>query len=95
MIDTAGTIVAAAKALRDNGAGRVIVAATHAVFSDPAVERLSSDAVDNVIVTNTLPIPADKHFDKLTVLSIAPLISRAISSVFEDNSVTELFDGHV
>jgi ribose-phosphate pyrophosphokinase len=95
MIDTAGTIVAAAKALRDNGAGRVIVAATHAVFSDPAVERLSSNAVDNVIVTNTLPIPADKHFDKLTVLSIAPLISRAISSVFEDNSVTELFDGHV
>ena len=95
MIDTAGTIVAAAKALRDNGAGRVIVAATHAVFSDPAVERLSSDAVDNVIVTNTLPIPADKHFDKLTVLSIAPLISRAISSVFEDNSVTSLFDGHV
>ena len=95
MIDTAGTIVAAAKALRDNGAGRVIVAATHAVFSDPAVERLSSDAVDNVIVTNTLPISADKHFDKLTVLSIAPLISRAISSVFEDNSVTELFDGHV
>jgi ribose-phosphate pyrophosphokinase len=95
MIDTAGTIVAAAKALRDNGAGRVIVAATHAVFSDPAVERLSSDAVDNVIVTNTLPIPADKRFDKLTVLSIAPLISRAISSVFEDNSVTELFDGHV
>jgi ribose-phosphate pyrophosphokinase len=95
MIDTAGTIVAAAKALRDNGAGRVIVAATHAVFSDPAVERLSSEAVDNVIVTNTLPIPADKRFDKLTVLSIAPLISRAISSVFEDNSVTELFDGHV
>jgi ribose-phosphate pyrophosphokinase len=95
MIDTAGTIVAAAKALRDNGAGRVIVAATHAVFSDPAVERLSSDAVDNVIVTNTLPIPADKRFDKLTVLSIAPLISRAISSVFEDNSVTSLFDGHV
>ena len=95
MIDTAGTIVAAAKALRDNGAGRVIVAATHAVFSDPAVERLSSDAVDNVIVTNTLPISADKHFDKLTVLSIAPLISRAISSVFEDNSVTSLFDGHV
>ena len=93
MIDTAGTIVAAAKALRDNGAGRIIVAATHAVFSDPAVERLSGTDVDNVIVTNTLPI--NKTFEKLTVLSIAPLIARAISSVFNDDSVTSLFDGHV
>jgi ribose-phosphate pyrophosphokinase len=93
MIDTAGTIVAAAKALRDNGAGRIIVAATHAVFSDPAVERLSGPDVDNVIVTNTLPI--NKTFEKLTVLSIAPLIARAISSVFNDDSVTSLFDGHV
>ena len=95
MIDTAGTIVAAAKALRDNGAGRIIVAATHAVFSEPAVERLSGPDVDNVIVTNTLPIDASKQFEKLTVLSIAPLIARAISSVFNDDSVTSLFDGHV
>ena len=95
MIDTAGTIVAAAKALRDNGAGRIIVAATHAVFSDPAVERLSGPEVDNVIVTNTLPITPEKQFEKLTVLSIAPLIARAISSVFNDDSVTILFDGHV
>lgn len=95
MIDTAGTIVAAAKALRENGAGRIIVAATHAVFSDPAVERLSGEDVDNVIVTNTLPIDKNKQFDRLTVLSIAPLIARAISSVFNDDSVTSLFDGHV
>jgi len=95
MIDTAGTIVAAAKALRDNGAGRIIVASTHAVFSDPAVARLSGPEVDNVIVTNTLPISKDKQFEKLTVLSIAPLIARAISSVFNDDSVTSLFDGHV
>jgi ribose-phosphate pyrophosphokinase len=95
MIDTAGTIVAAAKALRDNGAGRIIVASTHAVFSHPAVERLSGPDVDNVIVTNTLPIDASKQFEKLTVLSIAPLIARAISSVFNDDSVTSLFDGHV
>jgi len=95
MIDTAGTIVAAAKALRDNGAGRIIVASTHAVFSHPAVERLSGPDVDNVIVTNTLPIDASKRFEKLTVLSIAPLIARAISSVFNDDSVTSLFDGHV
>lgn len=95
MIDTAGTIAAAAKVLRDNGAGRIIVASTHAVFSNPAVERLSGADVDNVIVTNTLPIDASKYFDKLTVLSIAPLIARAISSVFNDDSVTSLFDGHV
>jgi ribose-phosphate pyrophosphokinase len=95
MIDTAGTIVAAAKALRDNGAGRVIVASTHAVFSNPAVERLSGADVDNVIVTNTLPIDPSKMFDKLTVLSIAPLIASAISSVFNDDSVTSLFDSHI
>jgi len=93
MIDTAGTIVAAAKALKENGAGRVIVAATHAVFSNPAVERLSGEWVDEVIVTNTLPITPDKMFDKLTVLSIAPLISKAISAVFDDSSVTSLFPG--
>jgi ribose-phosphate pyrophosphokinase len=94
MIDTAGTIVAAAAALKKNGAARVIVAATHAIFSEPAVERLSGDSVDAVIVTNTLPIPPEKRFDKLEVLSIAPLISKAISAVFDDDSVNSLFPGH-
>ena len=94
MIDTAGTIVAAAAALKKNGAARVIVAATHAVFSDPAVERLSGDAVDAVVVMDTLPIPDDKRFEKLTVLSVAPLIARAISAVFDDDSVSQLFPGH-
>lgn len=94
MIDTAGTIVAAAKALKNNGAARVIVAATHGVFSNPAVERLTSGAVDEVIVTNTLPITPDKQFDNLTVLSIAPLIAAAISAVFGDDSVNKLFPGH-
>jgi ribose-phosphate pyrophosphokinase len=93
MIDTGGTIVAAAQALKANGAKRVIVAATHAVFSDPAVQRLSDDAIDNVIVTNTLPIPSEKEFAKLTVLSIAPLISKAIRAVFGEDSVTSLFPG--
>jgi ribose-phosphate pyrophosphokinase len=93
MIDTGGTIVAAAKALKDNGAKRVIVAATHAVLSEPAVERLSDGSVDAVVVTNTLPITPDKEFDKLTVLSIAPLIAKAISAVFGDDSVTSLFPG--
>jgi ribose-phosphate pyrophosphokinase len=94
MIDTAGTIVAAAKALKDNGAANVIVAATHAIFSDPAVERLTSDAVDSVVVTNTLPIPAEKRFASLTVLSIAPLIAQAIDAVFSDDSVSRFFPGH-
>ena len=94
MIDTAGTIVAAARALKENGAGRVIVAATHAVFSHPAVERLSGPEVDQVVVTNTLPVTPDKMFDKLTVLSIAPLIAKAIHAVFDDDSVNSLFPGH-
>jgi ribose-phosphate pyrophosphokinase len=93
MIDTGGTIVAAAKALKENGAKRVIVAATHAVFSHPAVERLSDGAVDAVLVTNTLPITPDKEFATLTVLSIAPLIAKAITAVFGDDSVTSLFPG--
>jgi ribose-phosphate pyrophosphokinase len=94
MIDTGGTILAAAKALKANGAARVIVAATHAVLSHPAVERLSDPVIDSVVVTNTLPITPDKEFATLTVLSIAPLISKAIAAVFYDDSVNSLFPGH-
>jgi ribose-phosphate pyrophosphokinase len=93
MIDTGGTIVKAAQALKANGAERVIVAATHAVFSDPATERLQDAAIDEVVVTDTIPIPAEKRFDALTVLPIAPLLARAIHEVFEDGSVTSMFDG--
>ncbi|MEL0319109.1 MAG: ribose-phosphate diphosphokinase [Aquiluna sp.] len=94
MIDTGGTILAAAKALKENGAARVIVAATHAVFSAPASERLSDPAIDAVVVTNTLPITPDKEFENLHVLSIAPLIAKAIAAVFYDDSVNSLFPGH-
>jgi ribose-phosphate pyrophosphokinase len=94
MIDTGGTILAAAKALKANGAKRVIVAATHGVFSHPAVERLSDPVIDSVVVTNTLPITPDKEFETLTVLSIAPLIAKAIAAVFYDDSVNSLFPGH-
>jgi ribose-phosphate pyrophosphokinase len=94
MIDTAGTITQAAEALIANGADRVIVAATHAVLSGPAVDRLKNSQIGEVVVTNTLPIPEERRFDKLTVLSIAPLIARAIHEVFEDGSVTSLFDGN-
>ena len=93
MIDTAGTICQAAEALPARGAKAVIAAATHAVLSGPAIERLKATAFEEVIVTNTLPIPPERRFDGLTVLSIAPLIARAIREVFEDGSVTSLFDG--
>ena len=92
MIDTGGTIAKAAETLYENGAKGVIVAATHGIFSDPAVERLQSSLITEVIATDTLPIPPERRFDKLTVLPIAPLIATAIKEVFTDGSVTRLFD---
>jgi ribose-phosphate pyrophosphokinase len=94
MIDTAGTITQASEALLANGAESVLVAATHPVLSGPAVDRLKNSAIREVIVTNTLPIPDERRFDSLTVLSIAPLIARAIREVFQDGSVTKLFEGN-
>ena len=94
MIDTAGTITKAVDALIDAGASEVLVAATHAVLSGPAVERLKSSKVAEVVITNTLPTSDANKFDKLTILSIAPLLARAIREVFEDGSVTSLIDGH-
>jgi ribose-phosphate pyrophosphokinase len=93
MIDTGGTVVKSAEALFDHGATRVVVAATHGVLSGPAVDQLKNARISEVVLTNTLPIPEEKRFDKLTVLSIAPLIARAINEVFSDGSVTSLFGG--
>jgi ribose-phosphate pyrophosphokinase len=93
MIDTGTTIVKAADALFDAGAAEVVVAATHAVFSGPAIDRLKNSRISEVVVTDTLPMPPDRRFDKLTVLPIAPLIARAMREVFDDGSVTSLFDG--
>jgi ribose-phosphate pyrophosphokinase len=92
MIDTGGTITKAADALIAAGAADVIIAATHAILSGPAVDRLKNCQAREIIVTNTLPIPAERQFDKLTELSIAPLLSQAIRAVFEDGSVTSLFE---
>ena len=92
MIDTGGTIAGAVKVLMDKGAKEVIIAATHPVLSDPAAERLSQCGAVEVIVTNTLPVPEEKQFDNLTILSIAPLIARAIREVFDEGSVTEIFE---
>jgi ribose-phosphate pyrophosphokinase len=94
MIDSGGTICQAADAIMAEGATDVIIAATHAIFSDPAVERLSSSVAREVVVTNTLPLREEaRKLDKVTELSIAPLISQAIRQVFEDGSVTSMFDG--
>ena len=93
MIDTGGTIVQATEALLEAGAAGVVIGSTHGVLSDPAPERLANCRAREVVLTNTLPIPEEKRFDKLTVLSIAPLVASAIEQVFEDGSVTSLFDG--
>jgi ribose-phosphate pyrophosphokinase len=93
MIDTAGTITSAVNLLLERGAAEVWVTATHGVLSGPAVDRLKNAPVRQVVVTNTLPIPDEKRFDSLEVLSIAPIIAEAIDAVFEDTSVSEIFRG--
>ncbi len=93
LIDTGRTIQKAAEALKKNGAKGVVVAATHAVFSDPASEVLQHESIDQVVVTDTLPLPEEKRWDRLTVLPIAPMLARAIREVFDDGSVTSMFDG--
>ena len=91
MIDTAGTITVGAKLLREEGARQVYACATHAVFSGPAIERLSSGVLEEVIVTNTIPIPEEAHFPQLTVLSVANLLGEAIWRIHEDTSVSSMF----
>jgi ribose-phosphate pyrophosphokinase len=93
MIDTGGTILRASDILFESGAAEVIVAATHALLSEPAPERLKNSRISEVVVTNTLPLTPEKRIDKISVLSIAPLIARAIREVFDDGSVTTLFGG--
>lgn len=94
LIDTGGTIASAVKVILAAGAKDVIIAATHGVLSDPAAQRLSECGAREVVITDTLPISADRTFEKLTVLSIAPLLARAIREVFDDGSVTSLFEGN-
>ena len=93
MIDTAGTICAAAELLSERGAADISAMATHAVLSDPAVQRLEKSPLSRVVVTNTLPIPDEHRIEKLKVLSVAKLIADALDAVFEDASVSEIFGG--
>ena len=93
MIDTAGTIVSAAELLYERGATEVWAMATHGVLSGPAIDRLKNSAIRRVVLTNTLPLPPEKQIDKIEVLSIAPIIADALSAVFDDTSVSEIFGG--
>jgi ribose-phosphate pyrophosphokinase len=93
MIDTAGTIVAAAEQLHERGAESVYAACTHGVFSGPAIDRLKNSPLEKIVITNTLPLPPEKQLDKIEVLSAAKIIADAIDAVFEDTSVSEIFGG--
>lgn len=93
LIDTGGTIAEAVRVLYREGAKDVIVAATHGVLSDPAPQRLEASGVSEVVITDTLPIKEKMKFPQLTVLPIAPMLASAITEVFEDGSVTSMFDG--
>lgn len=93
MIDTGGTIVAAADQLAERGASKVYAATTHGVFSNPAVDRIKNSVIEQVVMTNTLPLPSEKRCDKIEVLSVAEIIAAAIDAVFEDTSVSEIFGG--
>ena len=92
MIDTASTIVQGAEVLMASGAERVTAAATHGIFSGPAIDRLKNAPIGEVVVTNTLPLAEDQKLDKIKVLSVAGIVADAIRAVFEDASVSEIFN---
>lgn len=92
MIDTAGTIAAAASTLKANGAKEVYICCTHPVFSGPAYERLENAPVEEVVVCDTIPVPLEKQSGKIKVVSVAPLFARAIANVYSNGSVSDLFD---
>lgn len=94
MIDTAGTVINAAELVRERGALSVRIAATHAILSDPAIDRIKNSPVEEVIVTNTLPVPEDAlRLDKIKVLSVASIVSEALHAIFTESSVSEIFLG--
>ena len=93
MIDTGGTMVEGARALERRGARQIVIGATHAILSGKAVQLLEEAPITQVVVTNTLPIPEEKRIEKMTILSIAPIIASALQAVFDDESVSEIFHG--
>lgn len=92
MIDTAGTICAAAETLKMKGAEKIYICCTHPVLSGPAYERLENAPVEEVVCCNTIPVPAEKRTGKIRLVSVAPLFARAIDNVYNNGSVSSLFD---
>src|SRR3546814_3265885 len=90
---TGGTLCAGADQRAAYGAKEIYALATHGVLSGPAIDRIKNSVLSKVIVTNTLPLPASKQIDKIEVLSIAKVLAETIDAVFEDKSVSEIFDG--
>jgi len=93
MIDTGGTIVSAADLLFERGAKEVWAMATHGVLSGPAIERLENSSISRVVLTNSLPLPVEKRIAKIEVLSVAKILADALAAVFDETSVSDLFDG--
>ncbi|WP_022792866.1 ribose-phosphate diphosphokinase [Marinococcus halotolerans] len=92
IIDTAGTITLAADALIDSGANHVYACCTHPVLSGPAIERIENSKIEELVVTNSIVLPEEKNIDKITQLSVGPLMAKAIINVFEQTSVSRLFN---
>ena len=92
IVDTAGSLVEGAKALKEFGAKSVMACVTHAVLTDPACERIANSNIKELIVTNTISLPPEHKLPKITSLSVAPLLGEAIMRIFHDVSVSNLFD---
>ncbi len=92
MIDTGGTLVAAVSTLKAKGADTVYVCATHPIFSGPAYDRLENSEIEEVVVCNTIPVPLERQTGKIKVVTVAPLLARAIANVYNNGSVSDLFD---
>jgi ribose-phosphate pyrophosphokinase len=93
MIDTGGTICRGVEALKKTGAAETYAACTHPIFSGPAIDNLKLCPVKEIVVTNTIPVPIEKHIDKITVLSVGPVFAATIANVYADKSVSEIFGG--
>ena len=91
MIDTAGTLIQAADALRREGARRILAAAVHGVLSGPAIKRINDSVLEEVVITNSVPLTPDKEIGKIRVLSVAPLVAEAIRRIHDEESVSGLF----
>ena len=92
MVDTAGTITNAANALKKLGAKEVYACATHPVLSGPAIQRIQDSEIKQMILLNTIPVPPEKKIEKMKILSVAPLFAEAMMRVFNNESISKLFD---